>query len=107
MASVSTDPTWAEVLVEKYQTHILRSPADARAPHEKAHGGLGPKPLTAAEVLAHPEYPHAHWDLRPDKKGKVDVAKGRGGPFEVAYEIHGHGPSKIIVCSCCQLRAYL
>ncbi|KXT06086.1 hypothetical protein AC578_1426 [Pseudocercospora eumusae] len=96
MASVSTDSTWAEVLVEKYQTHILRSPADARAPHENAHGGLGPKPLTAAEVLAHPEYPHAHWDLKPDKKGKVDVAKGRGGPFKLAYEIHGHGPSKII-----------
>ncbi|EME89689.1 uncharacterized protein MYCFIDRAFT_56993 [Pseudocercospora fijiensis CIRAD86] len=97
MASVSTDPTWAEILVEKYQTHILRSPAAARAPpHEKAHGGLGPKPLTAAEVLAHPEYPYAHWDLKPDEKGKVDVAKGRGGPFKIAYEIHGRGPSKII-----------
>lgn len=53
--------------------------------------------MTAAQLLLHPEYPHVHWDLPADKSGKVSVAKGRGGPFKIAYELHGHGPRKIIV----------
>lgn len=98
MASVSTTPTWPEILVEKWQAYVPgQSPTDDRQPHELAHGGLGPKPLTAAEVLAHPEYPHVNWLLEPDQKGKIPLAKGRGGPFDLAYEIHGHGPSKIVV----------
>lgn len=98
MASVSVGPTWAENLQEKAQAYgLVKRPSDPRKPHELAHGGQGPPPLTAAEVLAHPEYPHTHWDLKPDQKDKVEVAKGRGGPLKVAYEIHGHGPSKIIV----------
>jgi hypothetical protein len=56
------------------------------------------RPLTAAEIAAHPEYPHVYWDLKPTKKDSVDVAKGRGGPLKLAYEIHGHGPRKIVVC---------
>lgn len=56
----------------------------------------GQRPLSAAEVEAHPEYPHVHWDLKPDEQGKIDVAANRGGPFKVAYEIHGHGPRKVI-----------
>lgn len=54
-------------------------------------------PLTAAEIQAHPEFPHVHWQLKPDKRERIDVAAGRGGPFKIAYEIHGHGPRKIIV----------
>lgn len=97
---VSTDPTWPEILQEKAQAYgLVKRPADPRKPHELAHGGQGPPPLTAAEVLAHPEYPHTHWDLKPDQKDKVEVAKGRGGPLKIAYEIHGHGPSRIIVCA--------
>ena len=56
----------------------------------------GQRPLTAAQVQKHPEYPHVQWDLKPDKREKIDVAAGRGGPFKLAYELHGHGPNKII-----------
>jgi len=61
-----------------------------------ADGGFSP--LTAAEIQAHPEYPHVYWDLKPTKKDTIDVAAGRGGPLKLAYEIHGHGPRKIVVC---------
>lgn len=44
-------------------------------------------PLSAAQLLAHPEYPYVIWDLKPDRKEKVAVAKGRGGPFNIAYEV--------------------
>jgi len=56
----------------------------------------GRPPLTAAEVMAHPEYPHVHWDLKPDRKEAISVAPGRGGPFKLAYELHGHGPKKLV-----------
>ncbi|CAK4031547.1 alpha beta-hydrolase [Lecanosticta acicola] len=69
---------------------------NSRDAHERAHGGQGPRPLTADEIQAHPEYPHVHWDLKPEKREKIDVARGRGGPFKLAYEIHGRGPRKII-----------
>ena len=55
-----------------------------------------PQPLTAAEILAHPEYPHTQWDLEPTKSDKISVASGRGGPFNLSYEVHGHGPHKIV-----------
>ncbi|KAK3723536.1 hypothetical protein LTR37_001788 [Vermiconidia calcicola] len=57
---------------------------------------MSERPLTAAEVQAHPEYPHINWELKAEQGGKIDVAAGRGGPFELAYELHGHGPRKII-----------
>lgn len=53
--------------------------------------------MTAAEVQNHPEYPHITWDLKPREKGALDVAEGRGGPFKLAWEIHGDGPEKIVV----------
>lgn len=56
-----------------------------------------PRPLTAAEVEAHPEFPHVTWRLEPAQKGKVPVAAGRGGPLDIAYEVHGHGPVHIVV----------
>lgn len=55
-----------------------------------------PPCLSVAEVQAHPEYPHVHWKLEPTKREKIDVAVGRGGPFKLAYELHGHGPKKLI-----------
>lgn len=54
-------------------------------------------PLTAAEIVKHPEFEHVTWDLKPAKKGKTTVAIGRGGPIRIAYEIHGHGPIKLVV----------
>jgi pimeloyl-ACP methyl ester carboxylesterase len=52
--------------------------------------------MTIAEVTNHPEYPHIYWDLKPNDCGHVNVAAGRGGPFKLSYELHGHGPRKII-----------
>ncbi|KAL6720072.1 hypothetical protein ACLMJK_001993 [Lecanora helva] len=53
-------------------------------------------PLTAAEILGHPAYPNVIWDLKPTAKGKCKVAANRGGPLDIAYEIHGRGLIKII-----------
>jgi hypothetical protein len=89
MSSTVKPPGVVDNLQQKAETKD-----HARQQQQKAQGGT---PLTAAEVVAHPEYPHIYWDLAADKKGKVEVAKGRGGPFKIAYEIHGHGPRKIIV----------
>jgi hypothetical protein len=54
-------------------------------------------PLTVEELEKHPEYPHTIWDLKPEKQGKVAVAKDRGGPLQIAYEIHGHGNRHLVV----------
>ncbi|KAF2834487.1 alpha/beta-hydrolase [Patellaria atrata CBS 101060] len=53
-------------------------------------------PMTAAEIVQHPEYPHVWWELKPEKKGLCPVAKGRGGPFNIAYEVHGQGPIHLV-----------
>jgi hypothetical protein len=56
--------------------------------------------MTPEELLAHPEYNHLIWDLKPSRQGKVAVAKSRGGPINIAYEIHGHGKTHLVVsCS--------
>lgn len=55
------------------------------------------RPMTADELLKHPEYPHTIWNLKPSKAGKVAVAQGRGGPLNIAYEVHGHGNIHLIV----------
>lgn len=54
-------------------------------------------PMTAQELPQHPEYPHIVWQLTPQSQGKVPVAKDRGGPFNVAYELHGSGPRHLVV----------
>ncbi|KAH9873201.1 hypothetical protein J1614_005599 [Plenodomus biglobosus] len=53
-------------------------------------------PLTAEELLKHPEFEHTVWDLKPEKKGKIAVAKERGGPINIAYEVHGHGDRHLV-----------
>ncbi|MCJ1280711.1 hypothetical protein MMC26_000028 [Xylographa opegraphella] len=53
-------------------------------------------PLTVAEVLEHPAYPHVIWNFQPSKKGKVAVANRRGGPFDIAFEVHGSGPNHLV-----------
>ncbi|KAL2174807.1 Alpha/Beta hydrolase protein [Thermothelomyces heterothallicus CBS 202.75] len=57
---------------------------------------LPPVP-TVAETLKHPAYPTATWNLEPDRKGLVPVAEGRGGPFNMSWEIHGVGPIRLIL----------
>ena len=62
-------------------------------------------PLTVAELKEHPEYPHVVWDLPPKRKRNVAVAvRGRGGPINISYEIHGSGPKQLVVNN---LRSYL
>ncbi|KAF1350917.1 Alpha/Beta hydrolase protein [Delphinella strobiligena] len=53
-------------------------------------------PLSAVELQAHPEFQHTTWDLKPQQKGTLPVAKSRGGPINVAWEVHGDGPNKIV-----------
>ncbi|KAK4949930.1 hypothetical protein LTR10_011772 [Elasticomyces elasticus] len=53
--------------------------------------------LTAAEIMAHPAYNTVEWDLPPTKKGTAQVANGRpGGPFNLYWEVHGTGPTKLV-----------
>ncbi|KAK5708534.1 hypothetical protein LTR17_020620 [Elasticomyces elasticus] len=63
--------------------------------HRRINEEIG-KQLSVDEVLKHPEFPHTNWDLKAEKEEKIDVAAGRGGPFKLSYELHGHGPRKII-----------
>ncbi|WYZ43919.1 hypothetical protein EsH8_VII_000355 [Colletotrichum jinshuiense] len=51
---------------------------------------------TSEETIKHPSYTSVIWNLEPDREGKCPVAKDRGGPFNIAWEIHGHGPTKIL-----------
>ncbi|KAI9806263.1 MAG: hypothetical protein M1825_006378 [Sarcosagium campestre] len=53
-------------------------------------------PLTVAEVEQHPGYAGAIWHLPATKKGKLSVGQGRGGPFDIAWELHGHGPIRLV-----------
>jgi hypothetical protein len=53
--------------------------------------------MTVDELPKHPEFDHCIWDLKPSQKDKVSVAKGRGGPLEIAYEVHGHGDNHLVV----------
>ena len=54
-------------------------------------------PMTADELLKHPEYEHTIWKLEPTQAGKVPVAKERGGPLNIAYEVHGRGNTHLVV----------
>ncbi|KAK5937830.1 hypothetical protein PMZ80_009959 [Knufia obscura] len=60
-----------------------------------------PKPLTASQLLSHPAYPTNDWSDRipPTSTGYAPINSSSlrpGGPFKIHYEIHGHGPTKII-----------
>lgn len=57
-----------------------------------------PKPLSAAEITAHPAFQTNEWSLPPTQSGNILVANNRsGGPFNLWYEVHGTGPKKLIV----------
>jgi len=55
--------------------------------------------LSAAELKASPAYQNLEWELPPTKEGKCAVAKGRGGLFDLWYEVHGvaEGGIKLVV----------
>ena len=48
------------------------------------------------ELVNHPAFKDAILPLVPHSKGKIAVAKDRGGPISIAYEIHGRGPIKLV-----------
>ncbi|KAM0441188.1 hypothetical protein ACHAPT_000494 [Fusarium lateritium] len=52
---------------------------------------------SAEETLKHPAYPATIWALEPHQKGKHPVARDRGGPVGIAWEIHGDGPIKLVL----------
>ena len=54
-------------------------------------------PMTVEELEKHPEFLYTKWHLEPEKQGKVAVAKDRGGPLDIAYEVHGHGDRHLVV----------
>ncbi|KAM3069156.1 hypothetical protein ACMFMG_010677 [Clarireedia jacksonii] len=51
---------------------------------------------TVEEILAHQSYPDTIWRLVPTQSGKLPVAKGRGGPFNIDWEVHGSGDIKVV-----------
>ncbi|OCK75745.1 alpha/beta-hydrolase [Lepidopterella palustris CBS 459.81] len=53
-------------------------------------------PMTTAALVQHPEYKHIVWDLQPTEQGKASVGQGRGGPFNISYEVHGHGNRHLV-----------
>ncbi len=52
---------------------------------------------SVAEILANPTYPETIWNLTPTQSGKLLVAKDRGGPLGIDWEVHGNGPIKLVV----------
>lgn len=54
-------------------------------------------PLRPAEIIQHPAFENVIYDLQPTEKGFAPVAIGRGGPFNIAYEVHGSGPKHLVV----------
>jgi len=47
--------------------------------------------------MAHPSFPTTVWRLQPTREGKLKVADGRGGPFDLSWEVHGKGETKLVV----------
>lgn len=51
------------------------------------------------ETLDHPAFAGTVWALEPERHGVAVVGAGRGGPHDIVWEIHGHGPAKLLVCA--------
>ncbi|KAH8734561.1 Alpha/Beta hydrolase protein [Ilyonectria robusta] len=49
------------------------------------------------ETVNHLAYPGTVWGLEPHQQGKVAAAKDRGGPVNIAWEMHGSGPIKLVL----------
>ncbi|KAF1816581.1 alpha/beta-hydrolase [Eremomyces bilateralis CBS 781.70] len=66
-----------------------------------------PQPMKVVDIRKHPEYSHVLWPLKPSQEGKIAVAKGRGGPFNIAYEVHGNGSKRLVVRHALQYFIYI
>ncbi|KAI0517096.1 Alpha/Beta hydrolase protein [Xylaria bambusicola] len=49
------------------------------------------------EVVKTDAFPTAVWQLEPHRDGMLPVAAGRGGPFNIHWEVHGEGPVKLVL----------
>jgi glycylpeptide N-tetradecanoyltransferase len=52
---------------------------------------------SVVEVLQHPAFPTAVFNLKPTREGRTLVGAGRGGPFTIVWQIHGSGPIRVVV----------
>ncbi|KAK2600033.1 hypothetical protein QQS21_005197 [Conoideocrella luteorostrata] len=52
---------------------------------------------SAEETMRHPAFKSTVWALEPNTYGKLPVAKGRGGPYNIYWEVHGTGPTKLVL----------
>ncbi|KAH8816403.1 Alpha/Beta hydrolase protein [Xylogone sp. PMI_703] len=50
----------------------------------------------AKDILENPSYPYTIWKLVPTQEGRLPVAQGRGGPFNISWEVHGEGDTKLV-----------
>ncbi|KAF4124915.1 alpha/beta hydrolase fold, partial [Geosmithia morbida] len=51
------------------------------------------------ETINHPSYGSTVWALEPHRSGLCPAAQDRGGPINIAWEIHGDGPIKLVLIS--------
>ncbi|KAI0810420.1 Alpha/Beta hydrolase protein [Xylaria sp. FL0064] len=49
------------------------------------------------DIIKTDAFPTAIWQLEPHREGMLPVAAGRGGPFNIHWEIHGDGPVKLVL----------
>ncbi|KAK8084752.1 hypothetical protein PG997_006023 [Apiospora hydei] len=52
---------------------------------------------TIAQITRHPAFETAVWKLRPHQSGLLPVGATRGGPYNISWEIHGNGPTKMML----------
>ncbi|KAI0014696.1 alpha/beta-hydrolase [Xylariomycetidae sp. FL0641] len=50
----------------------------------------------AAEISKLPAFPEAIWELQPHQSGLLPVARDRGGPLNISWEVHGEGPIQLV-----------
>lgn len=53
--------------------------------------------MQAEGVRKHPMFGRTTLKLTPRLKGKLNVARDRSSPVNIAYEVHGDGPRHLIV----------
>lgn len=71
----------------------MPSNSELTIPHHRAYNFP-----TVEETLKHPAFSSTVWALQPSFHGRLPVAKDRrGGPFNIYWEVHGTGPTKLVV----------
>ena len=64
---------------------------------QMANGNYRKNRPIVEEILAHPAYPDTIWKFMPTQSGRLPVAKDRGGPINIEWEVHGKGDIKLVV----------